>query len=454
MDRTIPLLAVSRRRELEPYHLFIAASLALSLGAGLVLGILVALSRAAGWGIEASRPDLSAAHGQVQTWGFLGLFVIGMAQRLMPRFSRNPLRFQRLAVPLLILVLAGLLSRVVAAVWLSGHAHDVAVVGAQALLLVAAAYFTLVVWGTLATSQARGEATVWFFLAGSSILTLTAALATLAAVRALVDETRLLPYYLNTAVTYLFLGAFVMAFIGGVGSRALPVMAGLSRSERAGRLAAVVLVLSGPVLAGALLLLEYGVGDAGAASRVAGAAFVGLGLAWGTIVWLSGVLRPAANRLRPASQAHGWLVRSAVLWLALSAALALYLGLDSAVSGRLPGALALDALRHMLGLTATSLIVGMGLLILPEFAAERLDGRGQAARSYVLLLLLNGAAVLRVAPSLLGSDLDPEARSLAQAAAGGLAEVALLVFAWGFLRMMLGTASVPGVGRAARWGGG
>ena len=89
----------------------------------------------------------------------------------------------------------------------------------------------------------------------------------------------------------------------------------------------------------------------------------------------------------------------------------------------------------------------------PQGGAQR-HGRGQAARSYVLLLLLNGAAVLRVAPSLLGSDLDPEARSLAQAAAGGLAEVALLVFAWGFLRMMLGTASVPGVGRAARWGGG
>src|SRR3990170_5742315 len=112
---TIPLQTISRppRRDLEPYHFFITASLALSLGAGFVLGILVALSRAAGWGWEASRPDLSAAHAQVQMWGFLGLFIMGMAQRLMPRFSRQPLRFQRLTPALLTLVVAALLGRLV-----------------------------------------------------------------------------------------------------------------------------------------------------------------------------------------------------------------------------------------------------------------------------------------------------------------------------------------------------
>src|SRR3990172_258917 len=207
---------------------------------------------------------------------------------------------------------------------------------------------------------------------------------------------------------YLLLGGFVVAFIGGVSGRALPVMVGLPRSERLGRLLAAVLLADVLVLAGALVYLEYAT-YAPTAIDIANASLAALGLVFAAVVWLSGIFRPQANRLRPVSQPHLWLVRSAFAWLAFAGALAVYLGVDALAETELPSFYAVDALRHTLGLgVATLLMTGMGLLILPEFAGERQDRPDQALRSYSLLILLNTAALLRVASALASPHLDPD----------------------------------------------
>jgi hypothetical protein len=132
-------------------------------------------------------------------------------------------------------------------------------------------------------------------------------------------------------------------------------------------------------------------------------------------------------------------VRSAFGWLALAAVLALYLGLKGLVDGSLPAYHAVDGLRHTLGLgVATTLIAGMGLLILPEFAGERQERPDQSQKSITLLFLLNAAALLRVAPALVGPELDADLGAAMQATAGIFAEAALIVFAGSFFRLALG----------------
>jgi hypothetical protein len=167
-----------------------------------------------------------------------------------------------------------------------------------------------------------------------------------------------------------------------------------------------------------------------------------LGGALLSIVWLSGVTRRAANRVRTASQPHMWLVRLSMAWLAFGGALAVFLGLKAFADGGLPSFAHLDTLRHSLALGAiVSLIVGMAFMILPEFAAER-QGRRQNRDAAILFALLASSSVLRVAPGLLTSDVASDARNAILATAGVLAEIAIVFVAVRLARLVLAARSL------------
>jgi hypothetical protein len=82
------------------------------------------------------------------------------------------------------------------------------------------------------------------------------------------------------------------------------------------------------------------------------------------------------------------------------------------------------------------LIAGMSLMILPEFAGDRLGANRQKQLAIGLAVLLNAAAVLRVAPALAGTRWSVDDRNLSMAVAGSLAELALLTFTVYFFRLM------------------
>lgn len=434
---TIPIRALDRPAvPPEPYQLFVISSLTLAISLGLVLAVLVPLSRLFEWRLEDSRPDMAQVHGEVQAVGFAGLFIIGLALRLMPRFAHTELRFPVLILPIWGLIVAALLTRALVVIWLPDDLHSAGVLAVELSLLFAAGCFASIVWATLLPSRASSEATSWFFLVGAALFLLQALLGTFIALHELRDDTHVFSYLPSASRLYLLLGGFVVAFVGGVSGRALPVMAGLPRSDRAGRIVAVALLIDLLVLAGALFYLEYATYTSGAV-EIANLALAGLGIIYGAVVWLTGLFRQAANRLRPASQPHLWLVRSAFGWLALAAALAVYLGVKGLADDALPSFYAVDGLRHALGLgVATILIAGMGLLILPEFANERLDKPDQSRLSYVLLVLLNAAALLRVGSALASPDLDGDVRLAMQSSAGLLAEAALIVLVWSYVRLI------------------
>src|SRR5690606_16479374 len=150
-----------------------------------------------------------------------------------------------------------------------------------------------------------------------------------------------------------------------------------------------------------------------------------------------GVLTPRANRARPASQPAMWLVRTAFFWLAVAAALMVYFGATGFINERLVLQHQFDATRHALGAgLITSLILGMSMLILPEFAVERQHANRQRQLAIALALLVNAAVVLRVGPALAATDLTLDERDLSMAIAGTIGEIALLIFAVYLFRLI------------------
>jgi hypothetical protein len=195
------------------------------------------------------------------------------------------------------------------------------------------------------------------------------------------------------------------------------------------------------LLSASLLYLEH-VSFSEAAARVVSVSFGLLGLVLVGVCWSSGAVRSAGNRLRPASQPHLRLVRAAFVWMAIAGIIAVYAGVAGFIDGATPTQFEFDAVRHSLGVgVITNLIAGMSLMIVPEFAGQR-QHTSQGRIALALFLLVNIAAVLRVLPALVGTAWSFDERNLSMAIAGTLAEVAVILFAFSFLRLVRKPAAV------------
>ncbi len=147
----------ARPVEDRSYLGFMAAALVLGLGAGFVLAILIPLAAATpSWGSR--LPRLIQAHVWIQLQGFVGLFVAGMALRLIARLcGRRPLP-AALVRTLLVLLASGAVLRLFGQVILQGQPGNLALLLAGALaaagMLGTAASLAL----ALARSSRRGRA--------------------------------------------------------------------------------------------------------------------------------------------------------------------------------------------------------------------------------------------------------------------------------------------------------
>ncbi len=418
------------------YRGFLIVSMLMATLVGFVLAIHVPLERLLGVGQADRTLDLLQAHGQVQLLGFAGLYVMGMSLRLLPRFASARLAFGSIASFVLWCMAAALIVRAVLLPWFSGDVHTALALASAFGVLLAAGGYLWVVLATLANDAHRADASSLAFVLGGGTLFVTSAIGVLAFMDAAEGGSRTLPYLTNSAIVQLQMSGFLLVVITGVALRALPVMVGLDRPVHGALL--VPLGLSGIValLAASLLYLEYRSFD-GTMVRIADAAFGALGLMLLAFAWQVGVLRPAANRIRPSSQPHLWLIRGAFVWLVIAAVLAIYTGGAAFVASELPSQFDFDGVRHALGVgVITSLILGMSLMILPEFAVERQRANRQRQLALLLAVLINASVLLRVAPAVAGSTWSYDTRNLSMAVAGSLAEIAMLVFAAYFLRLV------------------
>jgi hypothetical protein len=411
--------------------------LLLAVGIGFVLAIHVPLGRLMETGRPERTADLIQAHGQAQLLGFAGLYVMGMSLRLLPRFAGTRLVFASLSEFALWSMTGALLLRALVMPWFSGDMHDAMLLASAFGVLLAASAYLLVVFGMLANDGVRrADASSFAFAFGAVTLFSASAISAAVVIEAVSDGSRSLPYLANNAIVQLQMWGFVLVVIGGVALRALPLMVGLDRPMRGAWVVPVGLSSAAAALCGSLLYLEYGTYNE-AVARLATGMFVALGILTLAFVWQAGILRPAANRIRPSSQPHLWLIRGAFLWLLIAAGISIYSGGAAFMDGQLPSQFDFDAVRHALGMgVITSLILGMSLMILPEFAVERQNPNRQRELALLLALLITVSALLRVAPSVAGSAWTLDQRNLSMAVAGSSAELALLLFAVYVLRLL------------------
>jgi hypothetical protein len=363
---------------------FMAASLGVALGAGLVLAVLLAVTTSRG----PNQARLVQAHGWAQLQGWLGIFVAGMGLRLIPRLcGRRPLP-RALTLAVLFLLTAGVIGRVIAQTvdrvpWLFLSA---ALLAASGMFLVA---FGLLF--TLARSHRRGQDWRWPAWAAAAWWALWAGLTVAAGLEG-AGNGGLVPAGLDEPSTWVVLLGPLLNLVWAVQARSVPVFFGRRPPRR-------TLVPTALFNLGVFLVLLSVSGQA-AVGRI------GLGLAGAATVWLTplaGAIWGQAHRLTVASRPAARFVLTANRWGLLA-------GASLLVGAALPPGLAVWTERldtgalHLLGLgLATLLIVGMSRLVAPVFAIQRSAPRRERGPAVILALLVGATGARWVAALLDGS---------------------------------------------------
>ena len=413
-----------------PYQAFIAASLILGIGGGFLLSVLLPLARTLDWGWGATQrwAVLVQVHGQLQLIGFVGLFIMGMALRLMPRISGRPLALRPL-VPLLIPSIGGyVVLRSFAQPLDDGPLRDASLALSAGLLALGALAFAAIVRGTVLHRQSRAEATGYFFALGAAGLLAGAAINAVQTYQLVRDSLAAAPAMRQSALVFEQQFGFLLMFVAGVSSRAIPGLTGKPRRQLAPRLASVVLAL-GVALFTAYALIAADRRPSETVVRMGDAGIALTGVAFGMLVWISGALSPS-SRVAPASRTQFWFVRSAFAWMLVAALLAVWYGVRDFRDGVPPDQFQLDALRHVVTVgVLTMMIVGMAMLIVPEFAGRRLQHRDERWLHWAMIASLNIASALRIWPALEGTGWLVDTRYWPIAISSLLASGVIIVFA-------------------------
>jgi uncharacterized protein involved in response to NO len=427
--------AAAHRQDDVLYRWYILASLTLAIGGGFALAVLLPLAQAEEWDWGRYWPALVQVHGQLQLMGFAGLFVMGMALRLMPRFSGAPLAYPHLARATMPLVVSSLILRSFAEPAGDSGMRDVGLIVSAVLLAAGALAFAVVVLRMLARPGSKAEATGWFFVLGALAYVAGAALNAWLVLDMVRDPAPLASTGRQGALVFVQLYGFLLMFVSGVSTRAVATFTGRPRAAVLGRGTAVVLAAGVAVCATAALRATYDYSRNVARTEDLGLLIVSAALL--SVVWMTGVLYPRANRVGASSRYHFLLVRAALAWLAFASLLTIWYAARAFHDGVLIDSFELDAIRHALTVgVLTQIIAGMGMMILPEFAGRRIQHSHENWIVVSMLLALNVAAVLRIWPAIEGINWIASMRYWPMAAAGGLAEAVVVVFALMFVQSL------------------
>lgn len=415
-------------REDRTFSWYIGGALGIAVFGGFALAIALPLAAALGWEWGVRWRALAQAHGHLQVVGWLGLFITGMAFRLVPRFAGRPLRFPGVTPAVLALLAAGLLARAVAQPTLELPGMRILLLAGAAAELAGAALAALALGATLLPVAATLPAAPFLLLSTAGFI--AQALLALWWLTGLRPDYPALAADRDTALLAVQFYGFVLPAVLGVSLRSLPVF--FRRPPVPARRAWLIaggLALGTLIDASARLLFE-GI----AAVRIQQIGVLLIAAATAAAIAHTGVWR-APERLRPSARAAAILIQTAyvwlagaMLWLAVDAALALRSGLPA------PPAHA-DAIRHLLALgTFTTLVFGMGQLVLPWLAMRRQRPTTTRVETWTLWLLITAATALRVTGAVLEARGVGAVRYWPMAAGGVLALTAVGLFALTVLR--------------------
>ena len=393
-------------------------SLLLTLTFGATLGMINLARLTAGWGLGVLPRPSVWAHGYVQVFGFMALFIMGVAYHVIPRFVSGTLQHARLVPWSFWLQLCGVV------LIACGFFHDGVLtrplwIAGSLSILAASAIFCLVIVRTVGSGVPTNEPFRPWIRAGAWWLVIAAAFAQAAALAGDVMWHRML----WTAA----LSGFVSSWIFGVGRRILPIFLGCkprwARIEHGTFIA--YQIGTAAWVAGAWPLGEP---PALSAVRAAGAVLmIGSATAYTLTLGLfasAGPLLGCAVR----SPQTGWekYVFAAWGWLFVSLALSPGATLVRLFTTGTESVLVYDFARHALGFGfAAQMVLGVASRVVPNFTGKPLwSPRARDAAFY----LLNASMAIRALEVPLGFGVWTEAWNLI-AWSGPFGVLAMLTFA-------------------------
>jgi uncharacterized protein involved in response to NO len=399
--------------------LFVVSALAIALTAGFGLGLWLLLARTLGLSTgELPWLALVQVHGTIQLFGFAGMFLMGVALHVLPRFRGAPPTPRALAMIAYATTVSAILLRAVTQPVLSFPGRPVLLPLSGLLLAVGTTAFAI---GALRALRGGTNA----HRPDELVMAAGVVAAPIAAILFMLEFPLDAPGLLadqgadDRAVWTMLLVCLATTIIG-VWARLAPGFTATPPSRPI------------PLLAGGTL---WFIGAAGVAGGVAFAPLV-LFAGLVTIVWALGVFGAAIARQALVSHARltRLAVRSAFVWALVGSALLVWYDARNVVAGPEPSYLESSAARHAFALGfVTLMIFGVAARALPSFLGRRLwNERLQLAT----LVLANAGVALRVIPE--GLSVQGDAASGVVAASGALAYGALVLFAVNVLRTVFG----------------
>lgn len=425
------------------FRRFLKAAVLFTLTGGTALG-------AWALGLMALRGELGGVgkgilqvHGHWQLFGWVGLFVIGVAYHILPRLTGVPLPSYRAASASFVLLVTGTILRAAQSLEPS-TLRGVLLLGGALMELAGCALFA---WLAARILLRRGSPLLPYqaYLATGTAGLVAAALLNLEHARHLaVRGVFEVPPHLNLPYLTVFLVGFVGLWILGVSLRTLPVFMGLAaRPAAAGRLLVPLTASLTAMTVGEALYLS---GGSAGARLLFGAGGAGLAVCLVLFTRALGILNAAAGEREPSVDrgyekylrlGYAWLLVSAVMLMAFSVLALAGRNMDHALVG---------AYRHALTVGfITTIMVGMASRIVPVFRGVPL---WSARLREITFWLLATGNLIRVLFQSLSAFYGPA--WLRIAGLSGLLELAALTLFGINLWKTLDTATADESARSAR----
>jgi uncharacterized protein involved in response to NO len=403
------------------YKRFLKAALLFTFTGGAALGAWALVTMAIRGRLGGLGRGVIQVHGHYQLFGWVALFVVGVAYHILPRLTGVELPSYRAAATSFVLLVSGIVLRTAQALDPS-PIRTTLLLGGGLLELAGCGIFFWIVTSILSKQRGPLQPYQSYLVLGTAWLGISALQNLVHAWFLVANRAFEVPPYLNIPYLTVFLVGFVTFWILGVSLRTLPVFMGLRASTRIASWLPFPLSLMVALLCVGEGLMLYGTG---AKARILFGTG-GLGLALGLVVFIAalGILRPAGEAEPGTDRRYEKFVRLGYAWLGISAAmLAVFSVL--ALAGRDMDHAYVGAYRHALTVGfITTLMVGMASRIVPVFRGVSLYSTRLLEATFWLLAVGN---VIRVVAQSLSAIYGPV--WLRVAGTSGILELAgLLLF--------------------------
>ena len=425
--RTVP--SPTQLHEENLYRRFLKAALLFTFTGGTALGAWALITMAIRGQLGGLSRGIIQVHGHYQLFGWVALFVVGVAYHILPRLTGIPLPSYRAASASFVLLVTGTLLRTAQAMDPSA-ARSMLLLGGAFLEMAGCGVFFWIVSRILAAQPGRLQPYQGYLTLGTAWLGVSALLNFTHAFYLVSRAEFEVPPYLNIPYLTVFLVGFVSFWILGVSLRTLPVFMGLKARPGVAAFLTVPLTLCVALLCVGEGLLLYGAGDLGRYLFGAG----GLGLAAGLAVftWSLGILGRAGEREPGLDRGYEKFLRLGYGWLLISGAMLAVFSVLALLGMDMNHAF-VGAYRHALTVGfITTIMVGMASRIIPVFRGVKLHSPVLLELTFWLLAIGNLIRVLFQSLSALYGPIW-----LRVAGASGVLELAgLLLFGYNLWRTL------------------